>query len=248
MLLVQLDAGLMALRDLGLDVDAYRDSIGSMFDPSSAVGIAAGAIKQTGSVLANGFMLMLTVVFILMEAVGMPRKLMRVVENPEETFKRFEAFLKSVKQYLAIKAVVSGVTGILAGVAVWVIGVDFAVLWGLLAFAFNFVPTVGSIIAAVPPVVLAAIQLGPGGASATLVCYVVINVVMGNIVEPRLTGEGLGLSALVVFLSLVFWGWLLGPVGMLLSVPLTMIVKIACESNPDTAYIGVILGPPVPKD
>jgi predicted PurR-regulated permease PerM len=119
------------------------------------------------------------------------------------------------------------------------------VLWGLVAFLFNFVPNIGSIIAAVPALLLALVQLGPGPALAAGAGYLVVNIVMGNVVEPRFMGRGVGLSTLVVFLSLVFWGWVLGPVGMLLSVPLTMVVKLALEANPETRWIAVLIGPDV---
>ena len=122
-----------------------------------------------------------------------------------------------------------------------ILGVDFAILWGLVAFLLNYVPIIGSIIAAIPAILLALIQLGVAPALLTCLGYVVVNVIFGSILEPRFMGRGLGLSTLVVFLSLVFWGWILGPVGMILSVPLTMIVKIALESSDDTHWIAVML-------
>ena len=125
----------------------------------------------------------------------------------------------------------------------WVLGVDFPILWGLLAFLLNYVPTIGSIIAAIPPLLLALIQISPAAAGAVGAGFVVINLIMGNAIEPRFMGKGLGLSTLVVFLSLVVWGWVLGPVGMLLSVPLTMTVKIALEANPNTQWLAHLLGP-----
>jgi predicted PurR-regulated permease PerM len=112
----------------------------------------------------------------------------------------------------------------------------------VLAFLLNFVPSIGSIIAAVPAILLALIQLGSGTALMAGLGYLVVNIVIGSIIEPRIMGRGLGLSTLVVFLSLVFWGWVLGPVGMLLSVPLTMTLKIALDSREDTQWIGVLLG------
>lgn len=124
-------------------------------------------------------------------------------------------------------------------------GIDYALLWGVLAFLLNFVPNIGSIIAAVPAVLLALIQLGPFSALMTAMGYLIANMVMGNIIEPRYMGKGLGLSTLVVFLSLVFWGWVLGPVGMLLSVPLTMLMKIALESSDETRWLAILMGPDI---
>ena len=140
---------------------------------------------------------------------------------------RFGNVTGSIKRYLAIKTMTSLLTGAVIGISLAFLGVENAVLWGLLAFMLNYVPNIGSIIAAVPAVLFALVQLGVGGALATAAVFAVVNVIIGSVLEPRFMGRGLGLSTLVVFVSLVFWGWVLGPVGMFLSVPLTMTVKIA---------------------
>ena len=119
-----------------------------------------------------------------------------------------------------------------------------ALLWGLVAFLLNYVPNLGSIIAAVPAVLLALVQYGVGHALLVLMGYVAVNMLLGNLLEPVLMGRRLGLSTLVVFLSLVFWGWVWGPVGMLLSVPLTMIAKIFLENTRDLAWLAVMLDSP----
>ena len=152
-------------------------------------------------------------------------------------------FRENVKRYLVIKTVASLGTGVAIGLWFAMLGVDYPMLWGLLAFLLNYVPNIGSIIAAVPAVLFAAVQLGPGAALWSAAGYLAVNILVGSIVEPRFMGRGLGLSALVVLLSLVFWGWVLGPVGMFLSVPLTMMIKIALDSRPDTHWIAVLLGP-----
>ena len=139
------------------------------------------------------------------------------------------------------KTVVSLGTGILVSFMLWAVGLDFFLLWGVLAFLFNYVPNIGSIIAAVPAMSLALLQLNPATAGLIGLGYVAINMVMGNVIEPRYLGRGLGLSTLVVFLSLIFWGWLLGTVGMLLSVPLTMVIKIALESSNEGKWFAVLL-------
>jgi len=121
-------------------------------------------------------------------------------------------------------------------------GIEYAFMWGLLAFLLNFVPTIGSIIAAVPAVLLALVQFGLGKALMIVIFYLVINISISNVVEPRLLGQRVGLSTLVVFMSMVFWGWILGPVGMLLSVPLTITFKIAMEGSDETRWIAILLG------
>jgi predicted PurR-regulated permease PerM len=142
---------------------------------------------------------------------------------------------------MMIKTLTSLATGILIAIWLAIIGVDFPVLWGVVAFALNFVPNIGSIIAAIPAILLALIQLGIFPALHAAIAFLVVNLVIGNAIEPRIMGKGVGLSTLVVFLSLVFWGWVLGPIGMLLSVPLTMIVKIGLENNEGTQKIAVLL-------
>ena len=136
-----------------------------------------------------------------------------------------------MNRYIAIKTSVSVFTGVMVTTFLWVLDVDFPVLWGLVALLLNFIPTIGSIIAGIPPVLLALVQLGPTEAGLVVLGFFLVNTIVGNILEPRYMGQGLGLSALVVFVSLIFWGWLFGPVGMLLSVPLTMSAKIALEAN-----------------
>jgi predicted PurR-regulated permease PerM len=108
----------------------------------------------------------------------------------------------------------------------------------------NYIPNIGSIIAGVPAVLFALVQLGLGGAIWTLASFMVVNNVLGNIIEPRIMGKGLGLSTLVVFLSLLFWGFIFGTVGMFLSVPFTMTIKIILEQNEKTKWIAILLGTP----
>ncbi|MDX8402686.1 MAG: AI-2E family transporter [Mariprofundaceae bacterium] len=224
----------------GLDVGSLRDQL----DPAMAMGMAGNLLAGFGNALANTFLIVLTVIFLLIEAVALPHKWQAMGTHAPDTA-HFERFVQSVNAYLAIKGWVSLATGVLIAGWLAALGVDYPLLWGLVAFLFNFVPNIGSIIAAVPAVLLALVQLGPGSALATAAGYAAVNIVMGNVIEPRFMGRGVGLSTLVVFVSLVFWGWVLGPVGMLLSVPLTMIVKLALESSEQTRWIAVLIGPDV---
>ncbi|MBW6509088.1 MAG: AI-2E family transporter [Desulfuromonadales bacterium] len=212
------------------------------FDPGSIMQYAGRMLSAAGGVLTNSFLILLTVIFILFEAAGIPDKLRAALTDADTSLASYERFVKGVRQYLMIKTLISLVTGLIVTAGLMLIGVDYALLWGLIAFLLNYVPNIGSIIAAIPAVLLALVQLGPLHALLVTGLYLAINVVMGNAVEPRLMGKSLGLSTLVVFLSLVFWGWVLGPVGMLLSVPLTMIMKIALEINPSTRWLAIMLG------
>jgi AI-2 transport protein TqsA len=236
-------AALAWLSRVGIKADALP--LDRIFDPGAAMKLAASVLNGLGNVLTNGFLILMTVIFMLLEATSLPTKL-KAVMGSDTTGPRkppWEHFINDVKHYMAIKTGISLATGVLIAVWMAVLGVDYPILWGVLAFALNYVPNIGSIIAAVPAVLLALIQLGPGRALAAAAGYVVVNLVMGNVIEPRFMGRGLGLSALVVFLSLIFWGWVLGPVGMLLSVPLTITAKIALDRRSETRWLAVVLGP-----
>lgn len=224
-------------------IQVSTDLLVDNFNPATAFTLAGNALASFGSALSNSFLILLTVIFILAEATSFPRKLREVLRRPDESMPYFERFAENMNRYIAIKTSVSLTTGLAVTLLLWVLGVDFPILWGMLAFLLNFVPNIGSIIAAVPAVLLALVELGPLHATLAALGYVALNIVMGNFVEPRFMGRGLGLSTLVVFLSLVLWGWVFGPVGMLLSVPLTMTAKIALEANPATLWLARLLGP-----
>lgn len=212
------------------------------FDPGAAMNVVTMIVGGFGGVMANLFLILLTVIFMMSEASSLPKKLHVALDDPDMRMAQIDQFLASVNQYLAIKTMVSMATGTIIGLVLWAMGLDYWVLWGVLAFLLNYIPNIGSIIAALPAVLLAIIQLGIGWAGGVVALYLLVNIIMGNAVEPRFLGKGLGLSTLVVFLSLIFWGWLLGTVGMLLSVPLTMILKIGLESNHSTRWLALLLG------
>jgi predicted PurR-regulated permease PerM len=234
---------LSGLAGLGMELDI--SSLRARFDPSMMIGMAGKLMGQFGSALGNALLILLAVAFILLEAARMPAKLAAATGGASHGLDAFERFAEGVKQYLAIKSTLSLVTGVVVALWLWALDVDYPLLWGALAFLFNYIPNIGSFIAAVPAVLLAWVL--HGGVTAMVVAggYALINIVIGNFIEPRLMGRSLGLSTLVVFISLVFWGWVLGPVGMVLSVPLTMILRIGLDAQENTRWIAILLGPEV---
>ena len=222
--------------------DASIENLGDMIDPGWAMGLAATILNSLKDVLTNTFLIFFTMIFILLEASSGQTKFEAAFGRRESSLERPRMFLQNLGRYLGIKTIVSIATGLCAGVLTWSLGVDFPLLWAMLAFLLNYIPTIGSIIAAVPAVLLALVQLGPGEAGATAIGFAAINVVFGNFIEPRLMGYGVGISPLIVFVGLVFWGWVFGPVGMLLSVPLTMTLKLALESDERTRWVAVLIG------
>jgi len=229
------------LNEIGMDISA--STVTDFLDPGAAMNIVATGLNSLRTVLTNGFLILMTVVFMLMEASGLPTKIMAMLGGSEDSLRPFERFIENVKQYMAIKTWISLGTGVLAVAWLMVMGVPYATLWGMLAFFLNYIPNIGSIIAAIPAVILALVQFGIVKAAVVGFGYLVINTLMGSFIEPRFMGKELGLSTLVVFMSLLFWGWVLGPVGMLLSVPLTMMAKIALDNREETRWIAILLGP-----
>lgn len=215
------------LQSLGVN----REKVQEMVNTGSLMRFLGGTLTGLANMLSNMLLVVLTVAFILIEATTLSKKLRLALGDPTADISRYAKVVTEIQKYVVIKTYVSLGTGVSLGLFLWVLGVDFPLLWGLMVFLLNFVPNIGSIIAAIPAVALALVQYGWGRALAVLAGFVVVNMIVGNVVEPMLMGRRLGLSTLVVFLSLIFWGWLWGPVGMLLSVPLTMIIKILLENS-----------------
>ncbi len=230
----------------GLGIKLPAGGVTELFDPAGAAKLLGRLLSGFGGLLANSMLIILTVLFLMVESTSLPEKLRSISRNPDKALGDLAAFMASVNHYLVIKAVMSLITGLAIALYLVILGVDFAIIWGSLAFFMNFVPYIGSIIAAIPAVTLALLDAGPVVALSVAAGFVVVNIVVGNVLEPRYMGKGLGLSTLVVFLSLLFWGWIFGPVGMFLSTPLTMIVKIALENDPRSRWISVLLSAQAP--
>jgi AI-2 transport protein TqsA len=223
--------------------DISNQHLGELLDPGRLLSMVKGTLAGVLGVLRDGVFVVVMVGFLLAEAAGLPGKIKVAFHVDETTLGPWRRILDDMTGYLVVKTKTSLLTAVLVTIAMWLLGVDYPIALGLLAFILNFVPVVGSIIAAIPAVLLALIASGPGWAIAVTAIYGAVNVSIGSIIEPRMMGERLGLSALVVFLSLVFWGFLLGPVGMFLSVPLTMLAKILLNNAEDLRWLAIMLGP-----
>jgi len=223
------------------DIDPQSLDILTMLQPGKLINMLGGVLKNLAGVLSNLFLIILTMIFMLLEAATFPLKMRAAVRFGGIDIENIGQIVGQIQRYLGIKTATSLATGLLVGVWTAVIGLEFAVVWGLLAFLLNYIPSIGSIVAAVPAVLLGLVQGGIGYALLVAAGYVVVNVAIGNFIEPYLLGLTLGLSTLVVFLSLVFWGWMWGSIGMLLSVPLTMIIKILFENTDDLKWVAVML-------
>jgi len=224
---------------IGLEISA--DEISSLINPKQIMTFSSSILQSIGGMFTNGFVVLFTVIFMLLESNHFVEKI-EFASRGNNTNSHIKEIASKIKEYMVLKTLISLLTGFIVWIALVLIGTDYAFLWAVIAFLFNFIPNIGSIIAAVPVVLLTLVQLGSLSAIAVVVVYTLVNIIIGSVVEPKVMGKGLGLSTLVVFLSLIFWGWLLGIVGMLLSIPLTIMLKIVLDANENTKCFGVLLG------
>ena len=215
------------LDDVGIELS--KESLKNMFDPSSLMNFTGLFLKSFTSILSNSFIIFLGVTFMLLEMSHLSRQ-----EGA------FASFSHKINRYLAIKTVVSLITGVSVALGLTLLGVEFALFLGLIAFLLNYIPSFGSILAAVPAVLVALVGADTMVVVWVIALYLVVNVVMGNIIEPHYMGKSLGLSVVAVFFSLIFWGWVLGPVGMFLAVPITMSIVVALQMHPSTKPIATL--------
>jgi len=220
-----------------VDIQSFKN----IYHPGNLLKYSVVVASGVSEVLSNSFLIILTIIFMLVQRHSFVHKVQFLSQNTQN-FEHFKKMIQSVDKYLLILSVISLLTGISVYVVLRIMNIDFALMWALLAFFFNFIPNIGSAIAAVPPVLLALIQYDAITAGIVALFYLIINIVFGSILQPRFIGKGMDLSILVVFLSLLFWGWIFGPVGMFLSVPLTLGLKISFEAHESSKWIGVILG------
>lgn len=218
-----------------------RPTLLPQFNPNDIMGLVVGLLGNIGSLLSNALLVVLTVIFMLLDSSGFQYRVRQVSRDPVLSAGSIGEFTHHVRRYLAIKVWTSLLTGVLIGLWVYLSGLDYPALWAIIAFFFNFVPNFGSVLAAIPAILLALAQLGVWPAILVALGYLVVNLVIGMVLEPRLMGRGVGLPTSVVFVSLIFWGWLLGPIGMILAVPLTGSVKIALASSADTRWLAALL-------
>ena len=229
--------GQLASWGIALPMDGLKEQ----FQPDSFIKLLNYMLNGLSNILADGLVVFLAVLFILTEAAGLPVKLRESLKNPDESIKHLQSFISKVMHYLALKAATSALTAVCVAAILWILNVDYIFLWAILAFFLNFIPYIGSVLAGLPAVLLALIDHGYLVALWAVLGYVAINIIVGNIIETRWMGDGLNLSSFVVFVSLIFWGWVLGPAGMFLSIPLTMLIMIALESSPESQHIARLM-------
>ena len=219
----------------------------NLLDPAKIINFTALFLKGMGDIMTNGFLTLIVVMLLFLESSLLSNKLLYLTKK-EGTKEKIQLFLDKVNIYFLTKTITSAVTGLVVWGMLSFFKLDYALLFGLLAFFLNYIPNIGSAIAALPALTMALLQLSLIETAIIAAGYILINTLIGNLIEPKVMGKGVGLSILVVFISMVFWGWMFGPVGMFLSVPLTVVIKIACDNSKELQWVSVALSDDVPQN
>jgi AI-2 transport protein TqsA len=203
--------------------------------------LGTGLLGRVVGFFGAFLVVLILTVFMLLEAQMFGQRLEAICQARGPNIARLLSATKDIQRYLAIKTIISLATGFLAGLLCWAAGLDFYILWGILAYALNYIPVIGSIVAGVPPTILALIVSGVPNAVVVAGGYLLINNFLGNFLEPMLVGRRFGISTLVIVIAVMFWGWVWGPLGMLMAVPITMMLKVVLEGSDEFRWISVAI-------
>jgi len=234
-----IDKGIVYLNKLGISIT--HQEVNRLFENSSFGEIIKDIASQIGDRFSNIFLIIFIVSFMLLESKSFYDKMIKIAQDYGGNLEEDKEIIEKIKSYFLIKVKTSLLTALLILVVLWYFGSHYYYLWATLAFFLNFIPVIGSILAAIPPIVMAFINQNPTDAFWILLWYMIINLIVGNVIEPRVMGRGLGLSVLIIFLSMTFWGWIFGPTGMILSVPLTMVAQHFFGRYDETKWIALLL-------
>lgn len=231
----------IASRLEALPIDLTRIPSSEAFQPGAILGYALGLVRRLTEAAGNITILLLLMAFMMIEAVRYPEKLHDSFAASADALHRADRFGASMRSYVVISSTFGLIAAVVNTILLLALGVDFAVLWGVISFLLSFVPNVGFLLALVPPTMLALVQYGFARAGMVVAGFVVINFLVDTIVKPRFVGESLDLAPIVVVISLIFWGWLLGPLGALLAVPLSIAAKFLFESFEESRWLAHLM-------
>jgi len=226
----------------GYGLDITPETVTDKFSASSSFEYAGKFITGVGGVFGQLMLLVLVAAFILGETNSFPIKLKAVLKDPDVSLGNITVISRNIRHYLGIKTITGLIGGTSVAIVLFIMHIQYAIIWGILVLLMRYIPNIGSIIAAIPIMLFVLIQDGLTGVLYVGLAYGAINFVIGQIIEPKFLAKGMNLSTLAVFLSLVFWGYILGDVGMLLAVPITMGMKISLETRENSRWIAIMLG------
>lgn len=209
--------------------------------PDALVGYALTGVKKISAAAGKMVVLVVLMAFMMLEGVRYPEKLESALGGFPGAKDRFTRFGAVMRSYITVNSIFGLIAAAINTVLLLALGVDFAILWGVVSFLLSFVPNIGFVVALVPPALLALIELGFGRSMAVVAGYVIINFLVDNVIKPRFVAEHVDLAPIVIVLSLLFWGWLIGPMGALVAVPLSIAAKFIFESFEDSRWLARLM-------
>lgn len=238
---------LALLARFGVDTSTLSQAASS-FNLSSFAGVAQSLLNTVTSGLSLLALMVAMVFFLAFDAVDIERRITAIRASRPQVADALTDFAQSVRKYWIVTTIFGLIVAVVDVIALLIIGVPLAFIWGVLAFVTNYIPNIGFLLGLVPPTLIALLDGGPGDALAVLISFTAVNVVIQTLIQPRFTGDAVGITATVAFLSLIFWAFLLGPLGALLAIPATLLVKsLLVDHSADSRWLGSLLNSPPPK-
>jgi predicted PurR-regulated permease PerM len=236
------------LQTLGVGPQQIQTAL-DQFNLGSVVGVLQGFLASLAGVLSTVLLILSVLLFMAMDSASFGERLRALGESRPHVSEALTSFARGTRRYLAVAGIFGLIIAVLDVAVLWVLGVPLALLFGLLSFIANFVPNVGFVLALVPPALFALLEGGPGLMIAVIVAFLVINVLLQTVIQPRFVGDAVGLSVTLTFLALVFWGFVIGPLGALLAIPLTLLAKaLLVDANPHTRWLNVLISDDDPPE
>jgi predicted PurR-regulated permease PerM len=230
-----------ALSRLGVDSQNAGDLAGRI-EPSTVAGAVEGLLGGVLSTVSNVFFLVAVLLFLCLDAVGFPDRLRNVAPQRPEVVGALRSFAGGTRRYLLVSTIFGLIVAVIDTVMLWALGIPLPLLWGLLAFITNYIPNIGFVVGLVPPALLALLEGGVPLMATVIALYSVVNFIIQSVIQPKIVGDAVGLSATASFLSLVIWAWVLGPLGALLAIPLSLLTKgLLIDIDPSTRWIGSLI-------
>jgi len=234
------------LQGRGVD-SGQAETLVKALDPEKLVGVVSSLLSSIAGVLGDLFFVVMLLVFLAVDSAYVGRITEVTRAHRPQWVEAMSSFAHGTRSYLGVSAVFGLIVAVLDAALLWAMGVPGAFVWGVLAFVTNFIPNIGFIIGLIPPALVALLDSGPGLMVAVILVYCLLNLVIQSIIQPRYVGEAVGLSTSLTFLSLIFWTWVLGPLGALMAVPMSLLFKaILVEADPEAGWLDAIIsGRPV---
>ncbi len=236
------------LTEVGIGADEVRAVAGS-FDPSNLLSLVSDALDGMFGLLSTMVFILALCLFMAIDATALPRQLVSIGSRRPGLVRALSSFAVGTRRYLLVSTVFGLIVAALDTLALYLLGVPAPLVWGLLAFLTNYIPNIGFVIGLVPPAILALLEGDVTLMLAVVLVYSLLNVVIQSVIQPKVVGEAVGLSVTLTFLSLIFWSWIMGPIGAVMAVPFTLFVRaVFVEADPAKRWLMPLIAGSAPVE